>query len=161
MPRSVIAFDDSLLTVGAVAVQHDEIVAAATFVHDTNKLKGVEKYAWVAALQAADVAAFLERYNRDTPVIIEVGANANGTTWVDKDRRVILTDGIASGAVLGTAQALGFTHVEFIPVGTGGWGGKRNAFLADSFADSDILKTEHERDAAAMAAWWLARNGVR
>ena len=161
MLRSVIAFDASLLTAGAVAVQHGEIVEAATFVHDTRTLRGVEKYAWVAALQAADVAAFLERYNRDTPVIIEVGANANGTTWVDKDRRVVLTDGIASGAVLGTARALGFAHVEFIPVGAGGWGGKRNAVLAKSFKEYEILKTEHERDAAAMAAWWLARNGVR
>lgn len=155
MSKNVIAFDASLLSVGAVAVLDGRLAEAATFVHDDRKLRGLAKYAAVAAGQAADVRAFLDRYNRAVPVIIEVGANADGTTWAVKDRRVILTDGMASGLVVGVARALGFERVELVAAGHGGWGGKPNSFLAAALPGVE-LKTDHEKDAAAMAAYWLA-----
>ena len=158
---TIIAFDASLLTVGAVAVLDGYLAEAATFVHDTNKLRGLEKYAAVAAAQAADVRAFLDRYNRNIPVIVEAPANADGTVWARRDTRVIFTGGLGTGVVFGVARALGFERVEFVAAGArGGWGGKRNQFLAAALPGVE-LKTNHERDAAAMAAWWLARNGVR
>jgi len=157
MGHNVLAFDASLLTVGAVAILDGRLAEAATFVHDTRKLRGLAKYASVAALQAADVRAFLDRYNRAIPVIVEVGANADGTTWTVRDRRVVMTDGLASGLVAGVAAALGFERVEFVGAGRGGWGGKRNQYLAGALPGVE-LKTNHERDAAAMAAWWLARS---
>jgi len=155
----VLAFDASLLSIGAIAVLDGRLADAATFIHDDRRRRGLEKYAAVAALQAADVRAFLDRYNRALPVIVEIGANADGTTWTKKDRRVILTDALASGVVLGVARALGFARVEFVAAGRGGWGGKKNQFLGAALPGVE-LKTNHERDAAALAVWWLSRNGA-
>lgn len=152
--KNVLAIDASLLTVGAVAILDGRLAEAATFTHNTRRLRGLAKYAAIAAAQATDVRALLDRYARDIPVIVEAPANADGTVW---QTRSTFTVALGVGTVVGVAHALGFEHVELVAAGArGGWGGKKNAWLAKGLPGVEP-KTSHERDAAAMGVWWLAK----
>lgn len=154
--QSVIAFDASLLTVGVVAVQHGIMVEAATFKKDMKSPRGLEKYALIAEYMAAQCKAFLDNYARTTPVVVEAPANANGTTFTAHDSRVAFTGGLGTGVIAGVALALGF-HVELIPAPALG-GKDQKAMLARAIplGFQVALNTEHEIDAAAIAAYWLA-----
>lgn len=153
----VIAVDAALLTVGVVAVLDGHVAAAATFRWDFRDRRGLDKYGAVAYLQAGSIADFLGGYARDIPVVVEAPANRDGAIWVKGDSRVAFTGGLGTGVVVGVASALGFKRVELIAAGRhGGPGGKERKALLSRALPGVELTDEHQTDAAAIAAYWLA-----